>query len=111
MRQEIVAVLHDVDVIAMPTGSTFGDAWDAETVVIRGRELPARSRAVYRNGLASLVGHPTAPAPGVMVAELSKNSLQFALRAWGKTSDYEAVRSSVLEQIKLTFNQHDIAML
>ena len=52
-----------------------------------------------------------APAPGVIVAELSKNSMQFALRAWSKTSDYEAVRSSVLERIKLTFDQHDIAML
>ena len=51
------------------------------------------------------------PAPGVMVAELSKNGMQFALRAWSKTSDYEAVRGSVLERIKLTFDQHDIAML
>jgi small-conductance mechanosensitive channel len=46
-----------------------------------------------------------------MVAELSKNGMQFALRAWSKTSDYEAVRGSVLERIKLTFDQHDIAML
>jgi small conductance mechanosensitive channel len=53
----------------------------------------------------------TAPAPGVMVAELNKNGMQFALRAWSKTSDYEAVRSSTLERIKLTFDQHDIAML
>ncbi len=53
----------------------------------------------------------TTPTPGVMVAELSKNSMQFALRAWSKTSDYEAVRGSVLERIKLTFDQHDIAML
>jgi hypothetical protein len=63
MRQEIVAVLHDVDVIAMPTGSTFGDTWDTETVIIRGRQVPARSRAVYRNGLASLVGHPAMSVP------------------------------------------------
>ena len=63
MRQEIVAVLQDVDVVAMPTGSTFGDTWDAETVVIRGRKVPARSRAVYRNGLASLVGHPALSVP------------------------------------------------
>ncbi len=35
--QEVAAVLRQVDVIAMPTGSTFGDDWDAETVVIRGR--------------------------------------------------------------------------
>jgi hypothetical protein len=46
-----------------------------------------------------------------MVAELSKNGMQFALRAWNKTSDYETVRGSVLERIKLTFDQHDIAML
>ena len=50
-------------------------------------------------------------APAPIVAELSKNSMQFVLRAWSKTSDYEAVRSSVLERIKLTFDQHDIAML
>ena len=30
--QELTAVLRQVDVIAMPTGSTFGDAWDADTV-------------------------------------------------------------------------------
>ena len=61
--QEAIAVLKAVDVIAMPTGSTFGDAWNAETVVIRGRERPARSRAVYRNGLASLTGHPALSVP------------------------------------------------
>jgi aspartyl-tRNA(Asn)/glutamyl-tRNA(Gln) amidotransferase subunit A len=61
--QEAVAVLKQVDVIAMPTGSTFGDDWNAETVVIRGRERPARSRAVYRNGLASLTGHPALSVP------------------------------------------------
>lgn len=61
--QEAVAVLKQVDVIAMPTGSTFGDDWNAETVVIRGRERTARSRAVYRNGLASLTGHPALSVP------------------------------------------------
>jgi aspartyl-tRNA(Asn)/glutamyl-tRNA(Gln) amidotransferase subunit A len=61
--QEAVAVLHEVDVIATPTGSTFGDAWDAETAIIRGRQVPARSRAVYRNALASLTGHPAVSVP------------------------------------------------
>jgi small-conductance mechanosensitive channel len=46
-----------------------------------------------------------------MVTELSKNSLQLALRAWSTTANYETVRSSVLERIRLTFDQHDIAML
>ena len=61
--QEAVAVLKQVDVIAMPTGSTFGDDWNAETLVIRGRKRTARSRAVYRNGLASLTGHPALSVP------------------------------------------------
>jgi small conductance mechanosensitive channel len=52
-----------------------------------------------------------APAPCIRVAELSRNNLQLALWAWSKTSDYEAVRGSVLEQIKLAFDQHGIAML
>ena len=51
------------------------------------------------------------PAPCVTVAELRKNSMQFALRAWSKTADYGAVRGSILARIKLTFDQHDIAML
>ena len=63
IRQEANAVLCDVDIIAMPTGSSFGDRWDAETTVIRGREVPARSRAVYRNGLASVAGHPALSVP------------------------------------------------
>jgi aspartyl-tRNA(Asn)/glutamyl-tRNA(Gln) amidotransferase subunit A len=61
--QELTAVLRQVDLIAMPTGSTFGDAWDAETVIIRGRQAPARSRAVYRNAMASLSGHPEVSVP------------------------------------------------
>jgi small conductance mechanosensitive channel len=56
-------------------------------------------------------GMLTAPAPCVTVAELNKNGMQFVLRAWSKTSDYEAVRSSVLEQIKLAFDQQSIVML
>lgn len=61
--QELTAVLRQVDIIAMPTGSTFGDDWNAETVVIRGRQAPARSRAVYRNAMASLSGHPEMSVP------------------------------------------------
>ena len=63
LRQEVNAILRDVDVIAMPTGSTYGDAWDAQTAVIRGRTVPARSRAVWRNGMASVCGHPAVSVP------------------------------------------------
>ena len=63
IHQEMNDVLREVDVIAMPTGSTFGDAWNAETTTIRGREVPARSRAVYRNATASLSGQPALSVP------------------------------------------------
>lgn len=61
--QEAVSAFKTVDIIAMPTGSTFGDTWNAEKVIIRGVERPARSRAVYRNALASLTGHPSISVP------------------------------------------------
>ena len=63
IRQEVVAVLQGVDAIAMPTGSTIGDRWDADTATIRGRTVPARSRAVYLNGLGSQTGLPAISIP------------------------------------------------
>ena len=63
IRQEVNAVLSDVDVIATPTGSTLNDKFDAVTTVIRGKEVPARSRAVYINGIASLMGMPALSVP------------------------------------------------
>ena len=63
IRKEAISALHRVDVIAMPTGSTIGDKGDAVTVNIRGREVQARSRAVYLNGLASQTGLPAVSIP------------------------------------------------
>ncbi len=63
IRQEVESAMADVDVIATPTGSTVGDKCDASTAVIRGREVPARSRAVYINGIASLMGMPAISVP------------------------------------------------
>lgn len=63
IRQEAVSALQRVDAIAMPTGSTIGDKWDAVTANIRGKEVPARSRAVYLNGLASQTGLPAISIP------------------------------------------------
>ena len=63
IRQEAIAVLKQVDVIVMPTGSTIGDKWDAKTVNIRGKTVPARSRAVYLNGMASQTGLPAVSIP------------------------------------------------
>ena len=63
IRQEVEAAMLGVDVIATPTGSTLGDKCDAQTAMIRGREVPARSRAVYINGIASLMGMPAISVP------------------------------------------------
>ena len=63
IRQEVVSVLRQVDAIAIPTGSTIGDKWDATTAVIRGKTVPARSRAVYLNGMASQTGLPAISVP------------------------------------------------
>ncbi len=61
--QELAAAFREVDVIALPTGGTLNDRCDADTAVIRGREVPARSRAVYINGMASLAGTPAISVP------------------------------------------------
>ena len=63
IRQEVDAALREVDVIAMPTGSSFGDRWDAKTATIRGRVVQARSRGTYRNLLAAVCGHPALSVP------------------------------------------------
>ena len=63
IRQEAIAALQTVDAVAMPTGSTIGDKRDAVTANIRDREVPARSRAVYLNGLASQTGLPAISIP------------------------------------------------
>ncbi|MBI4198378.1 MAG: amidase [Chloroflexi bacterium] len=63
IKQEINEVFRKVDLVAMPTGNTIGDQWNASTAVIRGREVPARSRAVYLNGLASQTGLPAMSVP------------------------------------------------
>ena len=63
IRQEVEAALRDVDVIAMPTGSSFGDRWDAKTATIRGQVVQARSRGTYRNLLAAVCGHPALSVP------------------------------------------------
>ena len=63
IRQEVESALRDVDLIAMPTGSSFGDRWDARTATIRGRVVQARSRGTYRNLLAAVCGHPALSVP------------------------------------------------
>ena len=52
----------------------------------------------------------TEPAPVVAVTELADSSVNFNVRPWVKTEDYWAVRSDLIEQIKLTFDEQNISI-
>jgi len=50
------------------------------------------------------------PAPAVAIAELADSSVNFNVRPWVNSGDYWAVRSELLEQIKLSFDQEGISI-
>ncbi len=63
IRQELVAALKEVDIIALPTGMTLGDKGDTLTTNVRGREVHTRSRAIPINALGSVTGFPGLSVP------------------------------------------------
>lgn len=50
------------------------------------------------------------PEPAIMVAELADNSVNFNVRPWVNSSDFGAVRSDLLENIKNTFDANGISI-
>ena len=50
------------------------------------------------------------PAPGVAVGELADSSVNINARPWVKAADYWAVRSDLLENIKLSFDSNGISI-
>ncbi|MDX1697876.1 MAG: mechanosensitive ion channel [Thiohalobacterales bacterium] len=50
------------------------------------------------------------PAPAVAMAELADSSVNFNVRPWVKTEDYWAVRSALMERIKLSFDENGISI-
>ncbi len=48
------------------------------------------------------------PAPSISLAELADSSVNFNVRPWVKSEDYWAVRSDLLEKIKVTFDEKGI---
>ncbi|NQY27332.1 MAG: mechanosensitive ion channel [Piscirickettsiaceae bacterium] len=50
------------------------------------------------------------PAPGVAIAELADSSVNFNVRPWVNSADYWAVRSDLIEKIKLTFDKEGISI-
>jgi len=50
------------------------------------------------------------PAAAVAVAELAESSVNLNVRPWVKSGDYWAVRSDLLEKIKLDFDENGISI-
>jgi small conductance mechanosensitive channel len=50
------------------------------------------------------------PAPSVTMAELADSSVNFNVRPWVKSEDYWAVRSDLMERIKLSFDENGISI-
>lgn len=50
------------------------------------------------------------PAPAVAVAELADSSVNFNVRPWVNSDDYWAVRSDLIEKIKLAFDENGISI-
>lgn len=50
------------------------------------------------------------PAPAVMVAELADSSVNFNVRPWVNSKDYWAVRSDLLENVKIRFDEEGISI-
>lgn len=50
------------------------------------------------------------PEPVVVLADLADSSVNFAVRTWVKTGDYAAVRSDLLERIKLSFDDNGVSI-
>lgn len=50
------------------------------------------------------------PAPAVAVAELADSSVNFNVRPWVNSGDYWAVRSDVIQQVKLAFDENGISI-
>ena len=50
------------------------------------------------------------PAPSIAVADLADSSVNFTVRSWVNRSDYSSVRSELLENIKLSFDEQGISL-
>ena len=60
-----------------------------------------------------MTSHPLVlpePAPTVDVLELAESTVNLAVRPWARTEDYARVRSDMLEQMKLRFDEAGISM-
>jgi small conductance mechanosensitive channel len=80
------------------------------TVAVSATNDLEQVQQILRSLLAGVPGILATPAPLVTVAEFGKTSVQFLLQAWTKTADSQAVRSTLLAQIKSTLDEHGITL-
>ena len=48
--------------------------------------------------------------PFVAVSELADSSVNFVVRVWGKTEDYWSIYYSLLESVKIKFDEEGISI-
>ena len=63
--------------------------------------------------LEVMQNHPAVlkdPAPVVLVSDLAESSINLAVRPWAKIEDFFAMRSDILEGIKLKFDENGIVI-
>ncbi|OOZ39096.1 mechanosensitive ion channel protein MscS [Solemya pervernicosa gill symbiont] len=93
-----------VNVSARPTrriDMVFGIGYDDD--MRKARDIMEKIMAADERILAE-------PAAAVSVAELADSSVNFNVRPWVKSGDYWAVRSDLLEQIKIAFDENGISI-
>jgi small conductance mechanosensitive channel len=93
-----------INVSARPTrriDMVFGIGYDDD--IRRAKELVNAAFAADERILQD-------PAPAVAMVELADSSVNFNVRPWVKTADYWAVRSDLMERIKLSFDENGISI-
>ena len=106
--------------IIIPNGSIYGDviinysAKDTRRVdLVAGIGYDddiLKAKAILEDILAKDERILDDPAPAVAMGELADSSVNFNVRPWVKSADYWPVYSSVLEQIKLRFDEEGISI-
>jgi small conductance mechanosensitive channel len=79
----------------------FGIGYDDD--MLKAKEIMERILLSHELVLAE-------PAPAVAVAELADSSVNFNVRPWVKSGDYWGVRSEIIEQVKLAFDEEGISI-
>jgi small conductance mechanosensitive channel len=79
----------------------FGIGYDDD--MLKAKEIMERILLSHELVLAE-------PAPAVAVAELADSSVNFNVRPWVKSGDYWKVRSAIIEQVKLAFDEEGISI-